>query len=477
MQALRTRSRCVVTIAGVLSAGTIACGGAGDATEPPVPQTPSRLEAATPATQSAAVASAVPVTVVVRSAQGAGVAGVSVTFAVAASRGFVFPPSVVTDASGKATAQWTLDSIAGRNDLQATVTGLSPLAFSATGLAGPAAALQMVSGNKQLGAAGSRLELPLTVRATDRYANPVSGVAVSFTASGGGTIQGSTTLSDPNGIAASGSWTLGSTGDAQSVTATAGAFSVRFVAYFAACPLTVLALNQSISGTLEAGDCQVAGAPTDQYKLNTLDTTLVALTLTSSAFAAKLGVLDPTGVPIASADQIVTAAKYCDFFQSDGCHTPTTSTIASPMLVLTAAAARLVSVSSGDQRSRPYTLDARKSTSGISLCATTFVERGLTTTQQLEPTDCLVKYNNGPTYYSDDVKLYIAAGATVHIKMSSLDFTPWVDVFDSGGVSVGGCAKPVAVDCAFTPSAAGYYLIGLSAFEAQRSGKYTLVIE
>lgn len=477
---MRTRYSATASLVrmAVLSAPAIACGGGGGS-EPtqPAQQTASKLEAVTPATQSVAVASAIAVTVVVRSENGQGMPGVSVAFTVAAARGFVYPPSVVSDATGKASAQWTIDTIAGRNELRATAGGLPPVVFTTTGLAGPATALQPVSGNKQIGAAGSALELPLTVRATDRYANPVAGVSVNFAASGGGTLQGTTATTDANGIASSGSWTLGKPSDPQAVTATAGALSAGFVAYFASCPLAVLSLNQSLGGALDAGDCQLGGSLTDEFKLNTLDTTLVALTLTSSAFNPRLAVLDATGVPVASGDQIVTATKYCDFPPTDGCHTSTTSTAASPLMLMTAASARLVAVSSTDQRTGSYSLEARRSADGISHCATTFLERGLTTVQHLEPTDCQVKYINGPTYYSDDVKIYVAAGATVHIKMATLEFTPWVDIFDSIGNSLGGCAKPVAVDCAFTPEMSGYYLIGLSAFEAQRSGRYTLTIE
>ena len=88
-----------------------------------------------------------------------------------------------------------------------------------------------------------------------------------------------------------------------------------------------------------------------------------------------------------------------------------------------------------------------------------------------------MKYKNGPTYYSDDVKIYVAAGARIHIVMSSLDFTPWVDVFNSAGVALGSCAKAGSVDCSFTPDASGFYLISFSAFEAQRSGTYTIIVE
>src|SRR5690606_36510962 len=73
------------------------------------------------------------------------VAGVSVTFAVASGGGSLGDSgTVVTDAAGIATAPaWTLGTTAGANTLNATSAGLtgSPVPFTATATAGPAAQL------------------------------------------------------------------------------------------------------------------------------------------------------------------------------------------------------------------------------------------------------------------------------------------------------------------------------------------------
>ncbi|HVT39092.1 MAG TPA: Ig-like domain-containing protein [Gemmatimonadaceae bacterium] len=59
-------------------------------------------------------------------------AGVSVAFAVTAGGGSVTPVTVITDANGKAAAKFITGTTAGANTATATVTGLTPVAFSTT---------------------------------------------------------------------------------------------------------------------------------------------------------------------------------------------------------------------------------------------------------------------------------------------------------------------------------------------------------
>lgn len=69
----------------------------------------------------------------VTNAPGSALVGVNVTFAVATGGGTVSGASVTTDASGVATVgAWTLGAVAGENTVTATVSGLTPVTFSAT---------------------------------------------------------------------------------------------------------------------------------------------------------------------------------------------------------------------------------------------------------------------------------------------------------------------------------------------------------
>jgi hypothetical protein len=139
------------------------------------------------------------------------VANASVVFTATAGGGSLSSPSQQTDAAGIATVGgWTLGTAAGSNILTATVDGVTPASFTATGTAAAAAALAAHAGDGQLGAVGQAVSIRPSVLVTDSYGNPVAGATVLFwIASGSGSIAGATQTSDAAGTATIGSWTLG----------------------------------------------------------------------------------------------------------------------------------------------------------------------------------------------------------------------------------------------------------------------------
>jgi hypothetical protein len=89
--------------------------------------------------------------------------------------------AVSTDASGKATAHFTLGTRAGEGNqvVEAAVTGVPGTArFTATGLPGPGALLLLDAGDQQVGVAGQALPRPLVAVVTDTGFNRLPGVAV-----------------------------------------------------------------------------------------------------------------------------------------------------------------------------------------------------------------------------------------------------------------------------------------------------------
>ncbi|MHB0964100.1 MAG: beta strand repeat-containing protein [Gemmatimonadaceae bacterium] len=266
-----------------------------------------------------------PVVVRVNDAQGNGVGGVAITFAVATGGGSVLPTSATTDASGSAATAWTLGGASGTQTMTVSATGLGTLAVSATATGGstnqlaigtpptptqvagvtfspavvvqakdalgvvqtgftgavtatvasgpagallggtttvnavagvatfsalrltkagiytlqfaaagytsvvttsitvnpaPAKVIAADSGNAQTGGAGAALPQKLVVLVTDSLGNPVSATTLVWAvATGGGSLSGQTTATDPNGRARA-IWTLGITPGAQSVTVT-----------------------------------------------------------------------------------------------------------------------------------------------------------------------------------------------------------------------------------------------------------------
>jgi hypothetical protein len=152
--------------------------------------------------------------------------GATVTFAATAGNGTVGGASQITGADGVATVgSWTLGHV-GTDTLTATVTGSSikgnPATFTATAvtMTGPANVV-VASGNNEMGLVGYPVNLRPAVLVTDVSNSPVSGATVTFAVTaGGGSLSGSTTTTNANGIAQVGSWTLGGTPARNTITAT-----------------------------------------------------------------------------------------------------------------------------------------------------------------------------------------------------------------------------------------------------------------
>jgi hypothetical protein len=127
---------------------------------------------------------AVPLAVTVRDAAGELVSGVTVAWT---ATGGTVPATSTSGPDGVATATLTLGTTAGPVAASAALAGAvgSPVSFTATAQAGPAAQLVRELGNGQTVIAGQPLPVPLTVRATDGFGNGVSGVSVEWAVTAG----------------------------------------------------------------------------------------------------------------------------------------------------------------------------------------------------------------------------------------------------------------------------------------------------
>jgi hypothetical protein len=109
-----------------------------------------------------------------------------------------------------------------------------PITQSPVVTVNPAAAAQMTisAGDGQSATAGTNVATPPAVLITDQFGNPVASVSVTFTVTGGGgSVSGSPAVTDANGIATLGSWTLGAVPGANSLQATSGSLpAVDFAA-------------------------------------------------------------------------------------------------------------------------------------------------------------------------------------------------------------------------------------------------------
>jgi plastocyanin len=185
----------------------------------------------------------------VTDAYGVAVVGVAVTFAVD-SVGAVAGASATglqqtTDGDGIATVGgWTLGTAAGQYTLVATIPGLhaSPATIHATAVAGPATAMSLASGDAQVASLDSPVADPPTVFVSDAFGNGVPGVGVTFAVTaGGGSVTGSSQITDAQGLAAAESWNLGGAAGSNTLKASSAGLNGSPVTFHATAMVFALA--------------------------------------------------------------------------------------------------------------------------------------------------------------------------------------------------------------------------------------------
>ena len=207
-------------------AAQFSCGGGGESTPPPVATTLT-ANSATSLTGTAGSAVATQPSVLVRDQNGSPMASVPVAFNVGTGGGSVTGAAAITNSSGIATVGgWTLGTTVGANTLIASTGSLTPVTFTATAAAGAAASITKTTGDAQTASAGTAVPIPPSVTIKDANGNPVAGATVTFAVTaGGGSVTGASQTTNSSGVAAVGSWTLGATAGANSLSATSGSLT------------------------------------------------------------------------------------------------------------------------------------------------------------------------------------------------------------------------------------------------------------
>jgi hypothetical protein len=210
----------------LLAAALLIGFGACDHTKPQVPTTFTKLTDNQQSTVGTATKN--PPTVSILDADGKGIAGISVTFALAGGGGSLAGATngtmtVTTNSAGLATAgMWTLGTTAGPNTVTAAAVNVpgSPLTLTAIALAGAPTQVTKVSIDPTSAPAGGNVD-SIVVAVMDRFSNPVGGASVTFAVTAGsGSVSSSTVLTGANGQAAA-RWTLGTVaGETNTATAT-----------------------------------------------------------------------------------------------------------------------------------------------------------------------------------------------------------------------------------------------------------------
>ncbi len=194
------------------------------------PTSVSALSATQQTTPVGTLVASVP-SVIVRDAAGNPAAGVSVVFAVTAGGGQLTGATQTTSAQGVATVgSWRVGAATGTNTVTATVAGVPPVSFTATGAAGAPTQLIKTAGDNQSAPVNRPVPIAPQVRVLDAAGNGVAGIAVNFTiGSGDGSVIVGNVVTAADGRASVGAWILGTTLGAHTLVATvAGLGTVTF---------------------------------------------------------------------------------------------------------------------------------------------------------------------------------------------------------------------------------------------------------
>ncbi|MEA3245733.1 MAG: hypothetical protein U9Q74_06220 [Gemmatimonadota bacterium] len=159
---------------------------------------------------------AAPVVVKVQDAFGNNLSGIKVTWTPAALNGTISFVTDTTAADGSASATWKLGTGATVQLLTASITGGTPLTFTATATPDTGRVLTIVSGGGQSAGVSTALTAPVQVKVTDQYGNAVAAVPITWNDSlaGGGTLSATAGQTSALGVAST-NWTLGSRAGSQ----------------------------------------------------------------------------------------------------------------------------------------------------------------------------------------------------------------------------------------------------------------------
>ncbi len=178
--------------------------------------------------QTAAVGAALANPLVAQSsdAGGAAVGNTAMSLAVTTGGGALTETSVTTGADGRASSSWTLGTVAGTQEVTASIVGVTGGAarFTAEATAGAATAFAVESGNNQSGPKGFALAAPVVVKLSDEFGNGVADGSVTFAVTGGGgSVAPAVATTGSDGLAEA-AWTMGPAQGPNVMTATVAGF-------------------------------------------------------------------------------------------------------------------------------------------------------------------------------------------------------------------------------------------------------------
>jgi hypothetical protein len=341
---------------------------------------------------------------------------------------------------------------------------------SAPPVPGPPASITKAAGDNQTANAGAAVTVNPSVKVVDSVGVPVPGVVVTFSiGDGSGTLNGGSPTTNSAGVATIGGWTLGPLPGAPNTllanvaslspaTFTAIANGTNPCAFVNA---TAYTFGSTMTGTLSTSDCPSSDASyVDIYKV-TVPTSGGYSFSQSATWDTYFLLTDTNGQVVAENDDI-----------------DSTTTNSAVKTLLPAGDYFMIANSFLSRVTGDYTLSSAQVSSSIDNCEQTFVVRPITTAQTLTTTDCV---NSG--FYSDDSFIFLAAGQSVTVSMSSTAFDAYIEIYSRNGLVASNDDKDTTTTDAqvtYTATTGDYYLISpttkLSGTPGA-TGAYTLVIQ
>jgi hypothetical protein len=359
---------------------------------------------------------------------------------------------------------------------------------SGSGLAGPPAAITKIEGDNWEGDVGDTLTSVPTVVVQDADGNRVAGVPVTFSVtSGGGWVypvggdgadyQHQVQATDGTGTARVEGWHLGPTPGQNTLEASvAGLAGVTFTAVTVnRCTGSIpYVFGTTVSGTLSSESCRLWGGEySDRYSISASATMSLEFDMVVSGFSSHLSLLDASGAPV---KWDTCGQGYCGETSS--------------LRILLGAGDYLVGASGLTYdyfdnefgAGGPYTFssktvpeDARSCGGDLSL----FIVPGpgVTTEQRIETSDCedtFSFHSSTYAYYYDRFGVYLTAGRTYTISMSSGEFDTYLEVPGVGVNDNFGGSSNSAIT--ITPTTSREYLVKAGTQAVQATGSYTISI-
>ena len=321
--------------------------------------------------------------------------------------------------------------------------------------------LSLEAGGQQNANVGSAVAVAPVVKVVDRNDQPLAGVRVNFViVSGGGSVTGTSINTDANGLAALGSWTLGSVGENQLEARVGGVNPLVITAVGRCTAGSTIGVDQSAAGNLSSADCRFAnGEFTDRYTLTTTTQRAIRFSQTSATVNSFLELQGPGNV-VAFNNDMASTTPNSEFkvILAPGTYDLNPSTVESG-------------------QSGAYTVFAGAAPESEAGCEIVFAVPGIETVQQLANTDCL---EQGFRY--DAISVYLHAGRSYTITMSSATFDTFLQLLTYANSALVAenddiSASNTNARIVYRPTQSGFYLIAAQGATTAALGNYTLSIQ